>query len=57
MSGKHKEKTEAFTFYMPKTMIAELRAWSAESDAPVSAIIRRLIKNALETHKAEIKRG
>ena len=48
MSGKHKKETEPFTLYLPKEMIAELRARSAKTDAPVSAIIRRAINELLK---------
>jgi predicted DNA-binding protein len=51
MSGKHKEGTEPFTLYLPAKMLAELRALSKETMAPVSALIRAAIAEYLKAER------
>ena len=56
MTGKHKKETEPFTLYLPLEMIQSLRRRSAETDAPVSAIIRRSIQSTIDDWDAEERR-
>ena len=47
---------EPFTLYLPLEMLAKLRGRSAETDAPVSAIIRRSIQSTIDDWDAEERR-
>jgi hypothetical protein len=45
------------SLYVDPAQLAQLRAWSAETGAPVSEIIRRAIQAALDAKNGKKKSG
>ena len=52
--GMRKKPT---SLYVDPAQLAQLRAWSAETGAPVSEIIRRAIQAALDAKNGKKKSG
>jgi DNA replication protein DnaD len=48
-------KKTTISLYVDPAQLTQLRAWSEETGAPVSEIIRRAIQAALETRKGKKK--